>query len=198
MTNLPVTGTFSVTATFGQQGAYWARGHQGIDLVAANRNIYSTCNGTVRLVAYDAGGWGQYVSIGDEQGFRHIFCHLVKGSVKVKAGDRVDRTTVIGTMGATGNVTGTHLHYQLQKGDQVVDPTLWLGIPNRIGSYHSKDYAIKEDTDMFKDPNEIPSWAADAVKQAVEKGLMVGDADGQFRPNDPITRAELAVVLSRL
>ncbi len=198
MTNLPVSGPFLVTATYGQQGSFWKNGHQGIDLVAENRNVYATCDGVVRVVAYDEDGWGQYVSVGDEQGRRHLFCHLVQGSVRVKPGDRVTRLTVLGTMGASGNVTGTHLHYQLQEGETVVDPTLWLGIPNRVGTYHSKDYELKEDEPMFQDEAQIPAWAKEAVEEAAEKGLMVGDPDGKFRPNDPITRAELAVILSRL
>ena len=198
MTNLPVSGSFYVTATFGQQGSFWAKGHQGIDLVAENRNVYATCDGVVRVVAYDANGWGQYVSVGEENGRRHIFCHLVQGSVKVKPGDRVTRTTVLGVMGASGNVTGTHLHYQLQQGEEVLDPTRWLGIPNQIGTYHSADYQLKEEDTVFRDENLIPAWAKEAVQKAEEQGLMLGDPDGNFRPNDPITRAELAVVLSRL
>ncbi len=198
MTNLPITGPFQVTATFGQKGAYWAKGHQGIDLVAEDRNVYATCDGVVRVVAYDAGGWGQYVSVGEENGRRHIFCHLVQGSVKVKTGDRVNRTTVLGTMGRSGNVTGTHLHYQLQQGETVLDPTKWLGIPNRVGSYHSADYQLKEGKALFQDEKLIPNWAKEAVKEAAEKGWMKGDSEGNFRPNDSVTRAELAVVLSRL
>ncbi len=199
MTYLPVTGAFSVTATYGQQGSYWAKGHQGIDLVADDRRIFCTCYGSVRLVAYDAGGWGHYVSVGDAEGRRHIFCHLAEGSIKVKAGDAVTPLTVLGTMGATGNVTGVHLHYQLQQGTTVIDPAAYLGIPNLVGHYHSEDFTIKEEPSMdFKDQSAIPDWAKEAVQTVSEKGWMIGDDAGNFRPNDPITRAEMAVILSRL
>ncbi|MBQ7090041.1 MAG: peptidoglycan DD-metalloendopeptidase family protein [Clostridia bacterium] len=199
MTNLPITGAFRVTAIYGQSGAYWANGHKGIDLVADRLTVYSTCIGRVRNVGYDAKGWGQFVSIEEPNGRRHIFCHLKKDSVRVKKGAAVDRTTVLGIMGATGNVTGVHLHYQLQQGDTVIDPTLHLGIPNRKGSYHSKNYQIKEAEAMiFKDQKKIPQWAKEAVEEVSEKGLMIGDDNGNFRPDDPITRAEMAVILSRL
>lgn len=199
MTILPVTGPFSVTATYGQQGPYWSAGHKGIDFVAEDRRVFCTCYGVVRLVAYDEGGWGQYVSVGDADGQRHLFCHLARGSVRVKTGDQVTPLTVLGTMGATGNVTGVHLHYQLQEGVVPVDPTPYLGIPNRIGNYHSKDFTIEEEYSMdFKDQASIPAWAAEAVQRAAEQGWMVGDGEGNFRPNDPITRAELAVILDRL
>lgn len=200
MTNLPVTGTFRITATYGQRGPYWKDGHKGIDFTDNNHTIYSTCYGTVRVVSYDAGGWGQYISIGDDAGRRHIFCHLERDSVRVRVGERVTPLTVIGTMGATGNVTGLHLHYQLQQGSVVVDPAPYLGIPNKIGTYHSKDFETGgEVADLdFKDANEIPEWAREAVKKVVEKGWMQGDSEGTFRPNEPVTRAELAVVLSRM
>ncbi|MBQ7034266.1 MAG: peptidoglycan DD-metalloendopeptidase family protein [Clostridia bacterium] len=199
MTRLPITGPFRVTAVYGQQGTYWKSGHKGIDLVADDHRIYSTCEGTVRTVAFDADGLGQYIAVDDQEGQRHYFCHLVKGSAKVKVGQKVTPLTVIGTMGATGNVTGLHLHYELRRGSQVLDPAAWLGIPNRVGSYHSNDFQIKEEKPMaYRDEASIPEWAKDAVKEATEKGLMKGDDEGNFRPNDPITRAEMAVLLSRL
>ncbi len=197
MTRLPVTGPFAVTAVYGQKGSLWQNGHQGIDLTAADRRVFCTCNGTVRVVAYDANGWGQYLSVGDEAGRRHIFCHLVQGSVTVKAGDRVTPLTVLGTMGATGNVTGVHLHYQLQEGERVIDPAAYLGIPNRVGNYHSRDFEEVQQM-TFKDEASIPEWAREAVREAAERGLMLGDDEGNFNPNQPVTRAELAVVLARL
>ncbi len=199
MTNLPVSGEFRVTAIYGQSGKYWKNGHKGIDLVANDRRIYATCNGTVRNVGYDAGGWGRFVSIDEPNGRRHIFCHLKNDSVTVKKGDAVNRLTVLGIMGATGNVTGVHLHYQLQQGNQVINPTVHLGIPNKVGSYHSKNYAIKEvDKMAYKDQSQIPAWAKAAVEKATKEGWMIGDEEGNFRPNEPITRAEMAVILSRL
>ncbi len=196
MTKLPVTGAFRVTAIYGQQGNYWANGHKGIDLVAEDHRIYSTCTGVVKTIAFDEDGWGQYIVVEDQEGLRHYFCHLVRGSAKVRVGQAVNPLTVIGTMGATGNVTGLHLHYELRKGSTVLDPAAWLGIPNQVGNYHSSDFEVKEM--LYKDQAEIPAWAKAAVEKVTEKGWMEGDTDGNFRPNDPITRAEMAVILSRL
>lgn len=199
MTNLPITGNFTITAIYGQKGKYWADGHKGIDFVSEDKRIYATCDGVVRTVAYDANGWGQYVSIGDDEGRRHIFCHLVRESVTVKAGDKVTRTTIIGTMGATGNVTGVHLHYQLQNGETVINPCSYLGVPNKVGSYNSNDFQIKEVSDVtFKDQAKISDWAKSAVDEVSEKGWMLGDDKGNFNPQAPVTREELAVVLARI
>lgn len=200
MTNLPINGIFKITATFGQKGPYWANGHKGVDIVCANHNIYATCDGTVRVVAYDASGWGQYISIGDAEGRRHIFCHLVKGSVRVKVGDRVNRTTVIGTMGTTGNSSGIHLHYQLNSAANLpINPCPYLGIPNSKGTYNSANYELPEDDDMtFKDENKIAKWAKDAVDQVSDAGIMVGDDKGNFNPKKNLTREEAAMIIARL
>ncbi|GAA0846089.1 hypothetical protein GCM10008915_51720 [Bifidobacterium pullorum subsp. gallinarum] len=50
----------------------------------------------------------------------------------------------------------------------------------------------------FTDGNSIPAWAHDGVHMAVTEGLMIGYADGTFRPGQPITRAEIAAVLGRV
>lgn len=198
MTNLPITDDFTVTATYGQKGDYWVGGHQGIDIVAPNKAIYATCDGTVRVVNYDKGGWGRYVTIGDHLGLVHIFCHLENNSVRVKPGDKVNRTTVIGIMGTTGNSTGVHLHYQINRNGVSINPCDHLGIPNKKGKYNSKDYEMREEIDMYKDDDKIAKWAKESVYYAKDKGYMLGDADGNFRPNDPLTRQEMAVLIKKL
>ena len=200
MTNLPISGTFNITATFGQIGQYWANGrHKGVDITCGWHDIYATCDGTVRVIAYDEGGWGQYVTVGDGNGDIHIFCHLVKGSVLVKSGDKVNRETKIGTMGTTGNSTGIHLHYQINRNGQPINPCDHLGIPNEKGTYNSNDYKIEEESDMtFNDNGKIASWAKTAVDKISDIGIMIGDEKGNFRPKSNLTREEAAVIIERL
>ena len=200
MTNLPVTGVFSITATYGQQGKYWSAGHKGIDFVCENRDIYSTCDGVVRVKSYDSGGWGYYVSIGDDNGNRHIFCHLAKDSITVKVGDKVTRTTKIATMGSTGNSTGVHLHYQLNNANNVpINPCEYLGIPNEKGTYNSNDYAIKENEKMrFNDYESIAKWARPAVDKVSSLKIMNGDDSGNFNPKNNLTREEAAQIIYNL
>lgn len=131
-TNLPVNGTFNITAAFGQIGSYWKNGHKGIDVTASDKRLYSICDGVVTVVAFDAGGWGRYVSIKPD-GFdriRIILCHMVDNSVKVKKGDRVTRLTQIGTMGSTGNSTGVHCHVEIRIDNTPVNPAPYMLIPN--------------------------------------------------------------------
>ena len=55
----------------------------------------------------------------------------------------------------------------------------------------------KEEADMFVDVADN-AWYAKAVEQAAKLGLMTGDGNGNFRPEEPVTRAELATVVARL
>lgn len=201
MTNLPVTDEFRVTCEYGRKGKLWASGyHKGIDLVCDNRNVYCTCDGVVKSVGFDKNGWGQYVRVDNGKGRIHIFCHFVKDSVRVKVGQKVNRATILGTMGSTGNSTGVHLHFQIEDAKRnVYDPTEWLGIPNKVGTYNSKNYQIEEKTDMkFNDDKKISSWAKDAVYRIAKKGIMSGKENGKFDPKGKLTREEFAFVIDKL
>lgn len=93
--------------------------HAGIDLVKGHKQqINAFVSGTV-LFAGKAksgtglGGYGNVVVIKDSKGHAHVYAHLdsvfTRKGKKVRAGER------IGTQGATGNVTGSHLHYEVRK-----------------------------------------------------------------------------------
>lgn len=189
MMRLPVSNEFHITAAYGETGSLWKNGHKGIDFVTTDKKIYSPCDGTVRVIAFDEDGWGQYISIGDADGRHHILCHLVKGSVLVKTGQKIKKGTHIATMGATGNVTGVHLHYQVNIDGLPVNPAVLLGIENKRGVYTMARY---------NDDAAISSWARDAVEKVSAAGLMEGDEKGNFNPKESLTREQAAVILARL
>lgn len=218
MTNLPVDGKFKVTCEYGRKGNLWYDGvHKGIDIVADNKTLHSTCDGVVKSVGWDANGWGQYVRIEETTTKKiHIFAHLVKGSVKVKVGQKVSRSTVIGTMGTTGNSTGVHLHFQIEKSNTnraVENPTNWLKIPNKVGTYYSNNYLIEEEDDddmtqeRFNEMMEVylkqlasqpaDSWAKKDLAWAEKEGLIKGDENGNVMPRKFLTREEMAAILHR-
>lgn len=197
MTNLPITGVFKVTCEYNKKGNLWSSGyHKGIDLVCDNRSIYSTCDGVVKTVGFDKDGWGQYIRVQENSTKNiHIFCHLITGSQKVKVGQKVTRATILGTMGTTGKSTGVHLHFQIEKSNTdrtVLDPTNWLRIPNKVGSYDTKNYSV------FKDHEKIASWALDAVYALKAAKIVNGDDKEKFNPTSNITRQEMAVLVNSL
>lgn len=141
ITNLPVNGKFNITAIFGQSGSMWKNGHKGIDMTG-DKTLYSICDGVVTYQGYDT-SWGYYVSV-MPNGFdriRFILCHMVKGSIKVKKGDKVSRTTVLGTMGTTGKSSGVHVHVECRIDNTAVDPTPYLKIANKkVTGLNATDY----------------------------------------------------------
>lgn len=186
MALLPVSKDYTVTATYGQKGSLWKKGHLGIDFVTADRNVFATTDGIVRVAAYDKAGWGNYISVGDDNGLRHLYCHLEKSDVQV--GQTVKAGQKIGTMGMTGNATGVHLHYQINTAQGVPqNPAEFLKISNKLGK--------GVDVNLYKDNNKIAPFARGAVYELRERGIMVGDTDGNFRPESPLSRQEAAVLI---
>jgi murein DD-endopeptidase MepM/ murein hydrolase activator NlpD len=103
--------------------------HKGIDIgLPQGTEIHAGQDGTVS-VGYDAGGYGNYVTITDANGLVSKYAHcdsvLVTDGQTVKAGD------VIATVGNTGNSTGAHLHLEIIKNGQYLNGLLFA----ETGSY---------------------------------------------------------------
>jgi len=108
--------------------------HSGIDIAApAGTDIMAPAMGIVS----DTGDYffnGNTVMIDHGQGLITMFCHLDR--IDVKAGQQVQQGEIIGTVGATGRVTGPHLHLGVSLNDARVEPLLFF--PHRDG-YPSLD-----------------------------------------------------------
>lgn len=105
-----------VTAEFGVKGSWAAGYHTGRDYRAAvGTPIYATRSGTVVGTGWYPWGssYGNHVVIQSWQGtkrVRHGYAHLTR--YVVRTGQKVSAGQLIGYSGATGNVTGPHLHYE--------------------------------------------------------------------------------------
>lgn len=101
--------------------------HYGLDLDGRRGEPVKVTNrGVVALVGnFFYGGTSIYVHHGD--GLMTVYHHLSR--VLVAAGDTVERGQVIGRVGATGRVTGPHLHWGAQYGAVSFDPTDLLNLP---------------------------------------------------------------------
>ncbi|MEV1025547.1 M23 family metallopeptidase [Streptomyces sp. NPDC050264] len=123
---LPVA-SYTITGTFGQPGAMWSSGyHTGLDFAASTGTpIYAVHSGTVTEAGW-AGAYGYRTIITLDDGTELWFCH--QSSVNVSAGQKVSTGDVIGRVGATGNVTGPHLHLEVHPGGDAtgIDPAAWL------------------------------------------------------------------------
>lgn len=95
---------------------------------------------------------GNYVLIDIGNGYTAFYAHAIKGTVKVKEGDKVKRGQVIGKLGNSGNSTGPHLHFHIVKGN---DPIANQGVPYVINNFEvtgQADLAALPDNFFAGDP----------------------------------------------
>ena len=114
------TPSRQVTSPFGQR---WGRLHAGLDIkVYIGDPIKAAFDGKVRVVDFDARGYGNFVVIRHPNGletlYGHMSKHLVKNNQIVHAGDP------IGLGGNTGRSTGSHLHFETRICGVPVNPAL--------------------------------------------------------------------------
>ena len=109
-----------LTARFGQYGL-WSSYHTGLDFNGdTGDQIHAIANGVVTFAGYD-GSYGNKTVVTLEDGTELWFCHQTTQYVSV--GDKVLRGDIIGTVGSTGHVTGSHLHVEVRPGGgDPVDP----------------------------------------------------------------------------
>ncbi|MBW6490319.1 MAG: M23 family metallopeptidase [Lentimicrobium sp.] len=95
--------------------------HEGIDFTAPlGTEIYSTGDGVVVKLEYSRGGYGNMIVVNHGFGFETLYAHMSK--MNVKPGQKVRRGQVIGFVGNTGKSTSPHLHYEVRKNGQAIDP----------------------------------------------------------------------------
>ena len=99
--------------------------HSGIDFkISEGEKIVSTASGVVIEVENSDIGYGNFVVIKNSNIFSTFFAHLK--SISVKVGDKLEKGQIIGDSGNTGVSTGPHLHYEVIKNGEKVDPKDYL------------------------------------------------------------------------
>jgi len=95
--------------------------HYGIDFTApTGTEVYSTGNGVVKKVENSRRGYGNAIYIDHGYGIETIYGHL--NDFNVKQGQKVKRGDIIGFVGNTGLSTAPHLHYEVIRNDEKVNP----------------------------------------------------------------------------
>lgn len=99
--------------------------HTGVDIANdSGTPIHCTADGVVSFAGWE-GGYGKLVVVNHGNGFSTYYGHL--SEIKAGVGQKVVRGQVVGRMGATGNTTGPHLHYEIRLYGAAVDPTKYMG-----------------------------------------------------------------------
>lgn len=164
---LPFKGRNQVTSPYGNRTLDGEPDfHRGIDIVGLDsQHIRAVDGGTVTIAAKQIGvsaSYGNLVVIRDISGNRHFYAHL--SVISAAVGSKVLAGDVIGIMGATGNVTGPHLHYEVRNSGNVnMQPAGFIPpIKNAKGIYTADTVA---ETVPAKQPE-----AASGTVYVVKKG----------------------------
>lgn len=113
--------SYRITGTFGLSSSLWSSTHTGLDLAAPSGTpVRAVSSGEVSEAGW-AGPYGYRTIVTAADGTEIWYCH--QSQIDVSAGQSVDREDRIGLVGATGNVTGPHLHIEVRPGGgDPVDP----------------------------------------------------------------------------
>ena len=130
----PLKGKLDVTSEFGlRMNPFGGRSyevHSGIDFRGPiGMPVHATAEGVVVTAEY-SGGYGNHVVIDHGYGHDTLYAHL--SAIEVEVGDRVKRGALIGALGNTGRSSGPHLHYEVHRNGQAVNPRFYLQLEDGL------------------------------------------------------------------
>jgi murein DD-endopeptidase MepM/ murein hydrolase activator NlpD len=108
----PLPYTSNITSGYGGR---WGRFHSGIDIASGGVNgqsIVAADGGTVEWAGYDSSGYGNYVIINHNNGYKTLYGHC--SALYVSSGQSVSKGQSIAAVGSTGDSTGPHLHFEIR------------------------------------------------------------------------------------
>lgn len=171
---------------------YWS-GHKANDIVGANYtldNIVSHSDGTVvgyrnNYATTDSTGnsYGNYVKVKHDNDYYTLYAHMVYKSVKVKTGDKVKKGQVLGAMGNTGHSFGAHLHFEVYRGSNLIDPTKYLteDLPNQNNIPNTKlKYEIGNTVNINK--VYVSSESVNPLTPRIKTGTITKIIEGARNP----------------
>ena len=123
----PAQGT--LTSTFGYR-EHPIQGeelfHYGLDIAnVEGTEICAFADGTVKATG-ESSSFGNYLMVTHDNGITTLYGHCSK--VLVTTGQAVEKGQKIAEMGSTGNVTGTHLHFELMDGETYLNPIYYVEV----------------------------------------------------------------------
>ena len=99
--------------------------HFGIDIDGKDGDpAYAADSGVVVYAGWNNWGYGSMVVISHGNGWQTLYAHL--NAIYVSCGQSIEQAAVLGAIGATGNATGSHLHFEMMYNGVKVDPHNYL------------------------------------------------------------------------
>ncbi|MHA6690514.1 M23 family metallopeptidase [Devosia sp. A449] len=131
--HMPITGSFRQSSTFGNRTDPFTGGrafHSGLDFAApSGTTVFSAGKGVVSFVGTKS-GYGKVVEVTHANGLISRYAHL-SGYLSAE-GQAVNTGTPIAKVGSTGRSTGPHLHFEVRKADNPINPKAFLEAGKRL------------------------------------------------------------------
>lgn len=131
--HMPIAGDFRRSSGFGNRTDPFTGGrafHSGLDFAAASgTSVFSAGRGIVTFVGTNS-GYGKMVEVTHDDGLVTRYAHL--SGFLSEQGQRVNTGTPIAKVGSTGRSTGPHLHFEVRKGDNAINPKAFLDAGRRL------------------------------------------------------------------
>ena len=125
---VPVRG--QLTSPYGWRPRF-GRMHRGVDLnLHVGDSVVSAFDGKVRVVKYQAGGYGHYIVVRHDNGLETVYGHLSR--TLVRPGQRVRAGQLIAKGGNTGRSTGPHLHFETRFMGLAINPEAIIDFENKV------------------------------------------------------------------
>ena len=123
--------------------------HSGQDFATAKGTpVYATGDGVIQSARFQFSGYGNEIVIDHGYGYQTRYAHL--NTIIVNEGMKVRRGEQIGTVGATGKVTGSHLHYEVIYQGNRVNPMNFMDFNMSLEEFRAMTGKRREDSPVGK------------------------------------------------
>lgn len=177
---------------------YWSQ-HLGLDFgwndgIYNHQPIVAIEDGTV-ISCVDGYGntypnqkiYGNFVNIDHGNGWYSLYGHLLKGSVRVKVGQKVKKGDIIGQMGDSGWSKGQHLHFEVRKGGNSksysIDPIDYLYVEDK--SIYVNPASLEYNRIKYRETSPVPPVERNSAVDQIEVALSFLNCR-----NNPTVKAE--------
>ncbi|ADG09134.1 M23 family peptidase [Caulobacter segnis] len=170
----------TIDSPFGLRQLPWeenGRLHQGVDIAApAGAPVKASADGVVKRTGVSP-TYGRFVEVMHKGGMTTLYAHLKAPARGVKQGAYVRRGATVAFVGNSGRSTGSHLHFEIRKGDKPLNPAFFMGR-------------------SFAEADDLPIRAAGRVSKKVRLAVVSKWPDGV--KGAPVTRTKSGRVRTRI
>ncbi|USQ96821.1 M23 family metallopeptidase [Caulobacter sp. RL271] len=165
-----------VNSPFGLRQLPWeenGRLHEGVDIAAPSGALVKAAADGVVKATGTSPTYGRYVQVMHKGGLTTLYAHLAKPAKGVKRGTYLHRGDTVAFVGNSGRSTGSHLHFEIRKGDKALNPTFFLGR-------------------SFAEASDLPLKAAGRVSRKVHLATVSKWPDGVKKGSATSGRVQMA------